>query len=119
MWAMTKTGFISVVKDRDSDKLLVRSRRKEDLERTFPSHAAEIVEKPFPADYRWRVAVPREVVAAAVAEAVQAIDYDSHVKEELAGDDDQRYRAYLGCWSALEQMQHNPHNPYTDAWSVL
>ena len=110
MWLMTKTGFLSIVQDRtDKTVFQVRARRVEDLETTFPELASEIIEKPT-ADYRWRLKVPRRRVIAAVVQALEDIDYDSHVKEELSGQDDDRYKAYYDCWTALGRLQ--PGGPY-------
>jgi hypothetical protein len=107
---MTKTGFLSIVEDRaDRTIFQVRARRAEDLTNTFPELRDEVIELPS-ADYRYRMRVPRLRVATAMLDALEDIDYDSHVKEELSGKDDERYKAYMDCWVALGRLQ--PGGPY-------
>jgi len=73
MWIFANDAFLSIVRDRDKPaRLLVRARRREDLERIFPE--AEVIES-LEADYRFRAALPEETVAAAVENRVRAIDY--------------------------------------------
>ena len=81
MWIFTKKGFVSIVEDRnDPNCLLVRSRIKGDLERIFKnalgSVHAEVSETP-DADYRFRVFLPRDLVASTIREEAQDIDYDN------------------------------------------
>jgi hypothetical protein len=53
---------------------------------------------------------------AAVTDALQDLDYVSHVKEEVAGTDDAMYTAMLGCWTALYRLQR-PDPPTADWWT--
>jgi hypothetical protein len=81
MWIFTKKGFVSIVEDRnDPNCLLVRSRIKGDLERIFKnalgSVHTEVSETP-DADYRFRVFLPRDLVASTIQEEAQDIDYDN------------------------------------------
>jgi hypothetical protein len=105
MWIITKTGFISVVQSRnDPDNLLVRARNPEHLAAGFPNFVEEIFEDK-DADYRWRLEVPREIVADMLADAVDELDYDSHVKEEVSGADKDLYHAMLRMWNAHYDYQ--------------
>ena len=105
MWMVTKLGFISAVRhDTDDGFFLVRARRREDLEQSFPDHLDQIVEMA-QADYRWRVKVGIDDMFDFMADAVETIDYTTHAKEAMAGDDGDRYRAYLDVWSALYKLQ--------------
>ena len=105
MWIIGKAGFISVVEhDSDINLVRVRARRREHLARWFPRY--DIIDLgPDANDYRWHANVERPEAAYAVAEALLEIDYDSHVKESVAGDDRAMYRAMLDCWQALHRLQ--------------
>lgn len=113
MWIATKTGFISIVQHRESpdgvDLMLARARRHEDLAQSFPDRVDSIVEDPL-ADYRWRMNITRADFAAYLVASLEAVDYDSHVKEVLStrpdgSRDGERYTAYLDVWQALYKLQ--------------
>ena len=60
MWITTaRSGFISVVKDRDSDHLWARARVEQDLREYFPR--AKIQTKPG-ADYLYRARITRKAL---------------------------------------------------------
>ena len=114
MWVITRDGFISVVRHRDIEgAMLVRARRREDLERPF-GHLG-LVEEDGAADYRFRMVVPVEDLESFLVSSVEEIDYDTHAKEAMAGGDTQRYRAYLTVWSALYRLQDNTTRVTTDS----
>lgn len=84
MWICLNDGFVSIVQVHDQpERLLVRARRREHL-RAFlngaPDHTkaflkgAKIATTPGH-DYRFRVVLPRGVVAELLAARVLAIDY--------------------------------------------
>lgn len=109
MWIFTKTGFISVVAH-DTDPILVRvrARTRQHLADTFPE--AEIIdladgEGDYDYDYRFHADVPRMKVALTVAEAIDNLDYTSHAKEAMAGDDNDFYEALLRTWYAMYAYQ--------------
>jgi hypothetical protein len=99
MWAFLPGVFVSIVQHRTRpDHLLVRARRRIDLERVLEDLqemqlAGEADEKHVDgwvqaalsapvvelaeADYRFRIEMHREVVARLLARAVRAIDYDN------------------------------------------
>jgi hypothetical protein len=100
MWFCLTDAFLSVVENwNDPSTLLVRARLPEDIGRVFPS--AEVWEDT-DADYRYRAILPRDVVAASIAERIAAIRYDNF---KAAVDDEDRHDAYLSCWSALRKLQ--------------
>ena len=88
--------------------LLVRSRFEDDIVAVCERLAAAgtVVERfeDSHADYRYRVVCPRAVFAELVAGLVEEIDYDNF-KSAVHGDP-VRDRAYMGCWSAMNQAQH-------------
>ncbi|MBT7702029.1 MAG: hypothetical protein HN700_17205 [Verrucomicrobia bacterium] len=109
MWLFSKSGFVSVVAHREHEgMLLVRSRFEEDIAAVCERLAAAgVMVEPFEdrhADYRYRVVCPREAFATMVASLVGEIDYDNF-KSAVHGDP-VRDRAYMGCWSAMNQAQH-------------
>ena len=72
MWLCFNDAFVSVVKDRRSDCLVVRARSFEHLARLFPRD--RIVETP-DADYGWRVFATRDEIADIFARRIRTIDY--------------------------------------------
>lgn len=109
MWLFSKIGFVSAVKHRDRQgMLMVRARLKEDIEaiRARLMHAGasgvECTETP-DADYRYRLVCRQEEFAGVVAELVNDIDYDNF-KNAVHGNR-VRDRAYMRCWSAMNEAQ--------------
>lgn len=101
MWIFTSDSFLSVVDKGDPSgaTLLVRARRKGDIERVFPG--AEVIEGAG-TDYRYRARIDREAVAQAMAEAVRNVRYGnfkSTVKDRA------RHDAYMGVWLAMAAFQ--------------
>lgn len=103
MWLSLSESFLSIVTpsgpEADPLQLLVRARVQGDIERVFPS--AVVTTTP-DRDYRYRTTLPRTVVAAALAAAVQNIDY-TNFKSSVSDDD--RHAAYFECWSAMHNLQ--------------
>jgi hypothetical protein len=96
MWIFLRESFLSIVAHRDDPEcLLVRARKRGDIQRVFP----DAVETHTPrADYCYRAKVPRAKVAAALAEHAQSINYDNF---KAAVPDQTRHDAYFTCWSAM------------------
>ena len=109
MWIISKSGFVSLVQHRDDPtKIRARARKRKHLVETFGSDITDTDIIDFGSDandYRWHVDVPRAVVMKVLSLAVSAIDYESHAKEAMAGEDREFYRALLGCWRELYDLQ--------------
>jgi hypothetical protein len=101
VWVFLNNAFLSAVQHRDEpDNLMVRARRREDLERVFGAKVAVVESKA--ADYRWRVTVPKRLFADRLAANVEAIDYDNF-KSSVAEHD--RHEAYMDVWTAMHRFQ--------------
>jgi hypothetical protein len=101
MWIFLDNAFLSIVAkgDPSGKTLLVRSRRRVDLQRVFP--LADIVAGAG-TDYRYRARIDRSEVAARLAQAVQDIHYGnfkSGVKET------DRHDTYMEVWDAMYRFQ--------------
>jgi hypothetical protein len=118
MWIITRDGFVSLVEhNTDPNLIRVRARRSEHLQETFDLQDGDIIDLGENApDYRWHADIPRANVAQKMHDAVMELDYTSHVKEEVAGDDNQMYQAMLACWTALHRLQ-DPPRPERDWWT--
>ena len=118
MWIITRDGFVSLVEHNTDPQLVrIRARRREHLADTFDLSDADIIDLgPNAPDYRWHAEIPRVNVAQVMYESVMDLDYSSHVKEEVSGDDDQMYHAMLQCWTSLRRLQ-DPPTPERDWWN--
>ena len=122
MWIIAKDGFVSLVEhEADPDLMRARARRREHLAQTFDLPDAAIIDLgPDAPDYRWHADIPRLNVAQVMYDAVLDVDYTSHVKEEVAGDDNAMYTAMLACWTALHRLQDPPRPvPQRDLWEPI
>lgn len=100
MWVLLNDSTLSIVnKDCAPDELLVRARKRGDIEKVFP--AAEVIDGTG-TDYRFRARVSRSAVAAAVAERITDIDY-GNFKNSVQEHD--RHMAYMKTWNALLPLQ--------------
>lgn len=103
MWIFLNDAFLSIVdKGGDGTTLLVRARRKEDIEHLFPD--AEVSKTPAN-DYRFRARVNREKVAQAMGDAIRSIHYPNFkgsVKERT------RHDAYMDVWAVMHRFQTSP-----------
>jgi hypothetical protein len=106
MWLCMNSAFLSIVfKDCAEDELMVRARRRGDIEKVFPD--AKVM-KSTNSDYLYRAAIPRNEVAMAVAAQIQDIDYGnfkSSVKDNFL------HQTYLKVWQAMARLQSPP--PYS------
>ena len=101
MWLFFSRSFLAIVDKGDDtgQTLLVRARRKGDIERVFPF--AEVVEG-VGTDYKFRARVPREEVAERIAESVRNINY-ANFKDTV--HEKQRHDAHMGVWSEMYRFQ--------------
>lgn len=75
MWIFMNDAFVSIVQHYDDPALLVvRGRLPGDVERAVPAALGHVVRTPHN-DYAYRAALPRELVAQAVATRLLAVDY--------------------------------------------
>lgn len=105
MWIFLSNSFLSIVdKGDDSGRtLLVRARRKGDIEAVFPD--AEVVEGGG-TDYGWRARIDRQRVAEAIAAQIENIHY-GNFKSSVS--DHERHDAYMDVWSAMFKFQQGRH----------
>lgn len=114
MWICLNNAFLSIVEPKPAERkalgdvLLVRARRPGDIEVLFGK--AFTVEKRPERDYLFRAFVPRDLVAAAIAQKVTAISYgnfkNSVVNKAL-------HDAYASVWSIMARLQKT--RPYSGA----
>lgn len=107
MWLCLSDAFFSVVEPDDvgGDVLLVRARRKGDIEKVFKGH--EVKRTPG-RDYLYRALIPREAVAQVLADQVRQISYDNFknsVKENKL------HGAFARFWHIHADLQEIP--PYS------
>lgn len=106
MWLMLNDAFLSIVsKDCPRSSLLVRARRKGDIEKIFPDAT---VKRSTTTDYLFRAVVPRDQVEQAIVGEVRRINY-GNFKDSVT--DKPLHDAYLRCWTAMASLQ--PTKPYS------
>ena len=102
MWVLLSDCFFSIVsKDCARDDLLVRARRKGDIEKVFPKAK---VKRNTKADYLYRARIKKDVVVAALKGEVDRITY-SNFKSSVT--DAKLHAAYLRVWGNLGPLQEN------------
>lgn len=100
VWLMLNDAFFSLVaKDCARDELLVRARRKGDIEKVFPEAK---VRRDDGTDYLYRAPIKRDVIAKAMAGEVARINYPNF-KDSVT--DDRLHNAYLRVWTAMASLQ--------------
>lgn len=100
MWIFLNDAFLSIVEEPSRpDTLLVRARKRGDLERVFPEARGEETPR---RDYRFRARIGREQAALALAESVRAIHYPNF-KDSVA--ERSRHKTYTQVWSAMARYQ--------------
>jgi hypothetical protein len=100
MWLCTSLGFLSIVADRNNNNnLLVRARVTGHIESLFPLATVTVTQA---ADYRFRASLPRDLVAAAIANAVEGVTYDNF-KDSVS--DPELHDAYLEVWMTMRNLQ--------------
>lgn len=103
MWIFLPDSFLSIVADKDDptgDRLLVRARRKGDIESVFPDSRVIALAG---SDYAFRAWVPRSEVTQVIASQVESIDY-SNFKNSMI--DNNYHDAALSVWSVMWGLQH-------------
>lgn len=107
MWIFLKDGYLSVVDKGDTSgrTLLVRARRKGDIEAVFPK--AQVIEGGG-TDYAFRARIDREEVAARIADSIRGIRYGNF---KGAVSDDARHDVYMGVWQVMYRYQQDGLRP--------
>jgi hypothetical protein len=102
MWVMLNDSFLSIVnKDSARGELLVRARRKGDIERIFPK--AKVIKTPNVSDYLYRASIPTKDIIKALEVEVGRIVY-SNFKSSVTETD--LHGAYMKVWDAMSEIQH-------------
>lgn len=99
MWIFSNDAFLSIVADRNSERLLVRARLKGDIERTFPGSA---VVEDAGTDYRFRTWLDRKTVADVLCHKVEEIDYNNF---KGSVQDHARHTTYMDVWNVMHKAQ--------------
>lgn len=99
MWVFFNNAFLSIVADRNSDRLLVRARIAGDIERVFPGVK---VTEGGGTDYRFRAWIDWETVAARLYQEAMNIAYGNF---KGSVEDDERHDVYLKVWGTLVDYQ--------------
>lgn len=112
MWVCLNRSFLSIVNQPDNkDVLLVRARRKGDIQKVFPG--AKVKRTP-ERDYLYRAVIPRTEVARAIADEVVNINYGNF---KASVRDNRLHDAYSSVWTIMSRLQ--PSAPYSGAHSNL
>lgn len=108
MWVCLNNAFFSIVDDGcGPEEILVRARRKGDIEKIFPEGAGQ-VKRTQGRDYLYRAYLNRDYVADVIAECVLSIGY-SNFKGSVRDND--LSRAYGRFWDLHADLQEIP--PYS------
>lgn len=100
MWLLLNDCFFSLVsKDCKRDELLVRARRKGDIEKVFPK--AKVRRTPR-ADYLFRAAIKKSTIAEAMKNEIDRVTYPNF--KDSVGDA-ALHGAYFRVWTALAGLQ--------------
>lgn len=105
MWVLTPRGFFSVVQDRnDADRLLVRARAREDLERL-----GDVLPGIEPiggegTDYPWRVWVDRREWLSVLEHMCEEINYGNFKNAVAARQGATRAAIYGDVWTTLRRL---------------
>ena len=100
MWICLNDAFLSIVSDRTQpDRLLVRTRRRGDIERVF---ANALANENAGTDYRYRTHLPRATVANTLSAGIAEIGYPN-VKASVS--DTERHAAYFHLWDVMYRYQ--------------
>lgn len=104
MWICLNDAFLSIVVDQTHPGyLLVRARRRGEIEKVFPD---SIVLRNVGSDYRYRAFIPRSQVALLLVERLEAIDYGNFKNSVRDAD---LHDAYYQIWRTMVRYQEREH----------
>lgn len=107
MWVCLNNSFLSIVENKTNKaQLLVRARRKGDIEKTFPTVR---VFEDAGTDYKFRAFVPRDVVADAMYDAIMNINYGNFKNSVREHDLHDAYADFWGIMYGLQERKANRH----------
>lgn len=105
MWFAFRDAWLSIVAhEHEPNLLLVRARRRGDIENVFPY--ARVIETPG-RDYLFRAEIPRDEVSRVIAEVVYTMrvtNFKSSVRDK------ELHSAYVDVWRRMAKLQQVP--PY-------
>ena len=108
MWLVTTRGFYSVVEHRsDPDRLIVRARRREDLDALAELIPGLEIFSDRRADYRWRAIVARSEWVVALALLAGEIDYPNFKNAVAKRQGSERAHRYSEVWRILYGLQED------------
>jgi hypothetical protein len=100
MWICFNDGFVSVVKDKlNIDELVIRSRRKEILEKLFPDNKITTLTV---SDYKYRTYCSKENWSKILVDRVSDIGY-TNFKDSTINND--LHELYADMWTLHYQYQ--------------
>lgn len=100
MWIFLTDAIFSIVAhETNPDVLLVRSRKKGDIERYFPEADVEIG---LGYDYLCRSRIPRDEVAKVISNALLNITYGNFKNSVKDGS---RRKSYIEVWEVMREYQ--------------
>lgn len=110
MWICQNNSFVSIVKDRYSDGLLCRARKRQHLVAFLENYNylnGLIFElPPHETDYQYRVLLSVDVVSACIANTISKINYDNF---KGSVKDDDLYKMYSETWSSgVRNLDEHP-----------
>ena len=106
MWILLNDCFFSIVsKECKRNELLVRARRRGDIEKVFPKANVTVSHH---TDYQFRAAIRRSVVETAIVGELRRVNY-SNFKNSV--EDDELHNSYARVWTVLSGLQKSP--PYS------
>jgi hypothetical protein len=116
MWIFMNDGFFSIVEDKKNPhRFSIRARKKGDLERVFLVKPAAVLETT-ESDYRFRIFLPKDIVAKRMAEEIESINY-TNFKDSIPKEDKDRYSIYAKVWHVMFDWQDRLYPPKAkDQW---
>jgi hypothetical protein len=109
MWICQNNSFLSIIaSDRDESVLVVRARRRGDIEAVFGEHVEDLQVTTLPGrDYQFRAFIPRNIVGTVIALALVNTKY-TNFKDSTK--DRHLHDAYMDIWHVMAELQEIP--PY-------
>jgi hypothetical protein len=102
MWFCFNDGFCSAVQDRaDPDGLVVRARRRKDIENIFPDKEIIVGGS---TDYNYRVFCSKKEFAKLVSESIMNIEYGNFKNSVIDND---LHHLYEDFWRLHYNYQHH------------